>query len=172
MSFTSTVQDSKAFKLLAILWDGGRRSPLWFSSQQWGVWCTSVGNGELKTVWTETLILGTRMSFASCLSKGISSPNYMKKFPELSTKQSPLTPTVEEVRRVLTPKPHSDRQSPIKAQQCTERTRLQRKGLFALPEELARSHNASWKERGSCFSLGFQAHVVTARGRHARNFIP
>lgn len=48
--------------------------------------CTSVGSGELKTVWTQSRIRGTRTSFAPCLSKSVSSPNCVKLFPELSTK--------------------------------------------------------------------------------------
>lgn len=99
------------------------------------------------------------------LSKCISSPNYMEKFPELSAKQVLTTTATQGIRRVLTPKELSERQH-------TEGAQLLSKGLPVLPEELARSHNASWKERGSDFSPGFQAHVVTARGRHARNFIP
>lgn len=161
MSSTSAVQGQQrpespqAASLLAILWTYGKRSPSWFSSRQSGVQCTTVGSGELKTVRIQTLILGTGTSFALCLSKCINSPNYMKKFPELLTKQDSLTPTLEEIWRVLTPKQQSDRQRPIKVWQHAERAQLLRKGLLVLSEELARSHNASWKEWGSYFSLGF-----------------
>jgi len=64
-------------------------------------------------------------------------------------------PALEEIRRVLIPKQHPDRQRQITAQHLAERAQHQRRGLLALSEELTRSHKASWKERGSYFSLGF-----------------
>lgn len=74
---------------------------------------------------------------------------FMTNFPELSTEQGSLTPALEDIGW------YSDTQRRIKAWRHAERARLPRKGLLALSEELAGSHNVSWKERGSYFSLGF-----------------
>lgn len=67
---------SSCYCLLAILWNYGKRSPLWFCSRQSGVQCTSVGSGDLKTVQTRSRILGTGMSFALSLSKRVNSPKW------------------------------------------------------------------------------------------------
>lgn len=83
------------------------------------------------------------------LSERVSSPNYM------NSQQAALTsPSSGGNEEGPHPQTASGRPRLIGAGQQAERAQLPRKGLLVL-SELARSHNASWKERGSYFSLGF-----------------
>lgn len=147
-------EPSGRYSLLAILAAYGETAPWWFGSWQSGV--QFVGSESYRPQTERTS--GTRASFALCLSKRVSSPNYMKYFPVSRNFNKATLANTSGVGKEEGPhpKPLSERQRlTIRRGQRAERAQLPTKGLLVLSAELARSPSVPWKERGSDFSLGF-----------------
>lgn len=126
------------------------------------------GQWELKIIRTQNPVLGTRASFALCLSTQFHKlqESFLLVFRNLN--KAVLTGT-SFVGTLLQAALIGKAWLSSGEQQAEEGLTPEQR---VPSEEHARSHDVPWKEQGLYFSFRFQAHVVTACSRHARNFIP